>query len=77
MEEPVLDDGVAGGLLLVGKGYLGEVVFALVGIVGQRVSRCLNLICQGDAVGGGYAVGHFRCFRILLTVSLFRVFCLF
>ena len=37
MEEPVLYDAVAGSLLLVGERYLGQIVFAFVGIVCEAV----------------------------------------
>ena len=66
LEQRLLDDGVAGLLLLVGEGDLGQIVLSVVRVVSQAVG-----------LGGLGGIRGFRIVRGLWIIRILCAFCLF
>ena len=62
---------MAFSLLLIGEGYLCEVVFTVVGVVLQGVGRCLAVVAVGCS-GLSPGLSLCSCFSCLLTVGCRR-----
>ena len=56
--ESFLQELVRSGHLLLREGYLGQIIFAVVGVVGQRVLAALFLLVDGCVLKGRQRIGR-------------------